>query len=357
MPRSRSMSIRSRYWARIARASTTPVSCSIRSARVDLPWSMWAMMQKLRIIAGSVRPGLGAGGVKSSSRSAARRSCSRAAVGPARRAVTPGAPSSHAGPPHPIARGSPDVVKPVATRTRRRDDGPVPADVPETYARGVRLPYRSLPGAVQAWVEEQLGGPVVAVEDRVGGFSPGCAAVVGTAERSVFVKAVGSVPNPSSLALYRRERSRLAALPDHPALAPGAGRGRPRPARPGVGGTCCCRRCPASRRRTRGPSRWPGSSSTGWATLQETLVAAAGSPALAALPASDDLVRFFRPWSEVLDDPADPWHDDPWVRYRACRAAGGAGRTCAEAAGRRGARARRPAGRQRARRPAGLAGR
>ena len=57
MPRSRSMSIRSRYCARIVRSSTTPVSCSIRSASVDLPWSMWAMMQKLRISAGSVRFG------------------------------------------------------------------------------------------------------------------------------------------------------------------------------------------------------------------------------------------------------------------------------------------------------------
>ena len=60
MPRSRSMSIRSRYCARAARSSTTPVSCSIRSASVDLPWSMWAMMQKLRMIAGSVWPGCGA---------------------------------------------------------------------------------------------------------------------------------------------------------------------------------------------------------------------------------------------------------------------------------------------------------
>src|SRR6476469_6308868 len=65
MPRSRSMSIRSRYCARAARSSTTPVSCSIRSARVDLPWSMWAMMQKFRMTEGSVRPGAGtlAGGV------------------------------------------------------------------------------------------------------------------------------------------------------------------------------------------------------------------------------------------------------------------------------------------------------
>ena len=57
MPRSRSMSIRSRYCARAARSSTTPVSWSIRSARVDLPWSMCAMMQKLRMIDGSVEPG------------------------------------------------------------------------------------------------------------------------------------------------------------------------------------------------------------------------------------------------------------------------------------------------------------
>ena len=62
MPRSRSMSMRSRYCARMAAASTTSVSCSIRSASVDLPWSMWAMMQKFRMIAGSVLPGCGAAG-------------------------------------------------------------------------------------------------------------------------------------------------------------------------------------------------------------------------------------------------------------------------------------------------------
>src|SRR5699024_6655526 len=46
-----------RYWARMARSSTTPVSCSMRSARVDLPWSMWAMMQKLRSSSGAVAAG------------------------------------------------------------------------------------------------------------------------------------------------------------------------------------------------------------------------------------------------------------------------------------------------------------
>jgi hypothetical protein len=60
MPRSRSMSMRSRYWSRICRASTTPVICSIRSASVDLPWSMWAMMQKFRICSGGVADGVSA---------------------------------------------------------------------------------------------------------------------------------------------------------------------------------------------------------------------------------------------------------------------------------------------------------
>ena len=57
MPRSRSMSIRSRYWARMSRGWTTPVAWSMRSARVDLPWSMCAMMQKLRSRACSVAAG------------------------------------------------------------------------------------------------------------------------------------------------------------------------------------------------------------------------------------------------------------------------------------------------------------
>ena len=41
----------------MSRSETTPVICSIRSASVDLPWSMWAMMQKLRISSGGVADG------------------------------------------------------------------------------------------------------------------------------------------------------------------------------------------------------------------------------------------------------------------------------------------------------------
>src|SRR6266545_7794083 len=71
MPRSRSRSIRSRYCSRICRSDTAWVSSRIRSASVDLPWSMCATMQKLRMrdwldmrrgsLAPRVRPGSGRG--------------------------------------------------------------------------------------------------------------------------------------------------------------------------------------------------------------------------------------------------------------------------------------------------------
>src|SRR5712692_4456921 len=49
MPRSRSRSMVSSTCSRISRLSRVPVSSISRSARVDLPWSMWATMQKLRM--------------------------------------------------------------------------------------------------------------------------------------------------------------------------------------------------------------------------------------------------------------------------------------------------------------------
>src|ERR1700679_1498064 len=49
MPRSRSRSIWSINWARISRGGMAPVNSKSRSASVLLPWSIWAMMQKLRI--------------------------------------------------------------------------------------------------------------------------------------------------------------------------------------------------------------------------------------------------------------------------------------------------------------------
>ncbi|SDT05096.1 hypothetical protein SAMN04488543_2930 [Friedmanniella luteola] len=192
----------------------------------------------------------------------------------------------------------------------------MPVDLPVTYARGVRVPYRQLPGAVRHWVEEQLGGPVVQVEDRVGGFAPGCAAVVRTAARAGFVKATGSVPNAFALELYRGERARLAALPDHPALPkPLAAADLALPDQtwsvtllPAVPGE------PPAHPWTEPVARLVLDR---LGDLQTTLVQAAGSVLTAALPGSDHLTGFLRPWSEVLDDPADPWNDDPWVRARA----------------------------------------
>src|SRR5690349_8979746 len=53
MPRSRSSSIESSTWARIDRGSTVFVISRMRSASVDFPWSMWAMIEKLRMCAWS----------------------------------------------------------------------------------------------------------------------------------------------------------------------------------------------------------------------------------------------------------------------------------------------------------------
>src|SRR3989338_4819825 len=49
MPRSRSRSISSSIWLRNLRSSIAPAWSNSRSARVDFPWSMWAIMEKLRM--------------------------------------------------------------------------------------------------------------------------------------------------------------------------------------------------------------------------------------------------------------------------------------------------------------------
>ena len=54
MPLSRSKSILSNTWACISLLVRRPVFSIIRSASVDLPWSMWAIIQKLRILLWSI---------------------------------------------------------------------------------------------------------------------------------------------------------------------------------------------------------------------------------------------------------------------------------------------------------------
>src|SRR5262252_1906524 len=53
IPRSRSRSILSRNWSCFSRSERAPVASRMRSARVDLPWSMCAMIEKLRMKRGS----------------------------------------------------------------------------------------------------------------------------------------------------------------------------------------------------------------------------------------------------------------------------------------------------------------
>src|SRR6266446_9515726 len=54
MPRSRSRSMESSTCSCISRCDNAPVISSRRSARVDLPWSICAMIQKLRMNFGSI---------------------------------------------------------------------------------------------------------------------------------------------------------------------------------------------------------------------------------------------------------------------------------------------------------------
>src|SRR5512144_1943696 len=49
MPRSRSRSIESSSCGRWLRGATVPVTSRMRSASVDFPWSMWAIIEKLRM--------------------------------------------------------------------------------------------------------------------------------------------------------------------------------------------------------------------------------------------------------------------------------------------------------------------
>ena len=81
-------------------------------------------------------------------------------------------------------------------------------------AQGARVPWGAVPESVRTAVESDLGSRVVEATTQPGGFSPGCAARLRLDDgRSVFVKAVGSEPNPDSPGFHRREAQVAAALP------------------------------------------------------------------------------------------------------------------------------------------------
>ncbi|MFD7711474.1 aminoglycoside phosphotransferase family protein [Streptomyces sp. NPDC059786] len=81
-------------------------------------------------------------------------------------------------------------------------------------ATGLRTPWEALPESVKDAVAGVLGAPVVSAVTQTGGFSPGVAARVGTADgRRAFVKAVSADANPQSPGLHRAEARVSAALP------------------------------------------------------------------------------------------------------------------------------------------------
>ncbi len=81
-------------------------------------------------------------------------------------------------------------------------------------AQGVRIGWGELPRRVTRAVGDLLGSPVVRADTQPGGFSPGTADRVVTADgRRAFVKAVGMSLNPTSVELARAEAHVTRHLP------------------------------------------------------------------------------------------------------------------------------------------------
>src|SRR5690349_1255692 len=82
----------------------------------------------------------------------------------------------------------------------------------KTY--GVRIGWTDLPGWLRREVEAIVGGAVVGAESQAGGFSPGTADRVVTADgRRAFVKAVSAAQNTRSVELARAEAHVTARMP------------------------------------------------------------------------------------------------------------------------------------------------
>jgi hypothetical protein len=89
-----------------------------------------------------------------------------------------------------------------------------PLDDLGTLSRMTRPAYDALPEAVRSWADGVLGSPVVTWSSETGGFSPGVAARVGCADGTrAFVKAVSSEVNPHTPDMHRTEARVTATLP------------------------------------------------------------------------------------------------------------------------------------------------
>lgn len=87
-------------------------------------------------------------------------------------------------------------------------------DLSDPPGGGNRLQWHELPQGVRQAIEEGIGSHVTHAQSQPGGFSPGVAARLSLTDgRLVFLKVVGSDPNPHSPELHRREARIAAALP------------------------------------------------------------------------------------------------------------------------------------------------
>lgn len=81
-------------------------------------------------------------------------------------------------------------------------------------AEGMRFQWDAVPLHIRSAVEQWLGSPIVRAKSQATGFSPGVAARLTAADgRRVFAKAIGSVPNPESVTIHRKEAKIAALLP------------------------------------------------------------------------------------------------------------------------------------------------
>lgn len=168
-----------------------------------------------------------------------------------------------------------------------------------------RIGWSDLPPQVRAAVEEIIGGEVVAAVSQPGGFSPGTADRVRTADgRRAFVKAVSPAQNARSRKLHQQEARNVAALPPH----------LPVPRLLGChddGDWVALVYTDVDGRHPRTP--WRGDElSTVLDTLEALSAALTPAPAGWDATAADTLGADFGGWHRIAADP--PADLDPWAR-------------------------------------------
>lgn len=83
-------------------------------------------------------------------------------------------------------------------------------------AGGIRQQWTDIPQKIRNLIEEHLGTTVINTESQSGGFSPGVASRLYTADKQcIFLKAIGTELNPHSVIFHRQEAKINAVLPEN----------------------------------------------------------------------------------------------------------------------------------------------